>query len=202
MSQSPINRVQPMSQSRSRSPVLSLKQQQQQQEKEQQISSHKSTPSPAASFRRHYSERRSLAFSPRSDASTSFKEREELQNLNDRLALIIQRVRKLESENISLREQVSRQAEELNKGDRLRTELVKERAMVEIELLEQKACTKLALEKRDKLLAEFQELSDVKEHMDSEFLLYRKIIESEETRVNESLEVTSPTDKANEEEMQ
>ena len=95
MSQSPINRVQPMSQSRSRSPVLSLKQQQQ--EKEQQISSHKSTPSPAASFRRHYSERRSLAFSPRSDASTSFKEREELQNLNDRLALIIQRVRKLES---------------------------------------------------------------------------------------------------------
>jgi hypothetical protein len=199
MSQSPVNRVQPMSQSRSRSPVLSRRQQQQHQPKEQdQISTHKSTPSPATSFRRHHSDRRSLAFSSREEASTSFKEKEELQNLNDRLALIIQRARKLESENILLREQVSRQEAEMNEGKRQRTELVKERAMLEIELIEQESCAKLALEKRDKVNVEFQELYDLKELMDSEFLLYKKILDSEEQRVNDSLEVSGPSDKASE----
>jgi hypothetical protein len=198
MSQSPINRVQPMPQSRSRSPVLSLRQQQQhdhQLNEKEQISTKKS-PSPAASFRRYHCDRRSLAFSPRKEASTSFREKEELQNLNDRLVLIIQRARKLESENILLREQVSRQVEELNEGKRQRTELVKERAMVEIEFIEQKACTELALEKRDKLNVELQELSKLKELMDSEFMLYRKILESEEQHVNDSLEVSGPTDRA------
>jgi hypothetical protein len=202
MSLSSINRVQPMSQSRSRSPVLSPRQQQQQQDhqlkEKEQISTQTSTPSSANSFRRYHSDRRSLDFSRRDQASTSFKEKEQLQNSNDRLALIIQRLRKLESENIFLREKVSRQAEEINEGKRQRTELVKERAMVEIELIERKACAVFALEKRDKLLAEFQELNELKELMDSEFLLYRKILESEEQRVNDSIVVSGPSDRANE----
>jgi preprotein translocase subunit SecD len=202
MSQSPMNRVQPMPQSRSRSPVLSRRQEEEQQhhqsKEKEQISTHKSTLSPAASFRRRHSERHSLACSPRSEASTSFREKEELQSLNDRLALIIQRVRKLESENVLLRAQVSRQLEELNEGKRERTELVKERAMIEIELIEQKACADLALEKRDKLSVEVQELVDLKELMDSEVLLYRKILESEEQRVNDSLEVSGPSDRESE----
>ena len=98
-----------------------------------------------------------------------------MQKLNDRLTLIIQRVRTLESENIVLREQVSRQVEEMNEGKRQRTELVKEIAMIEIELIEQKTCTQLAHEKRDRLSADFQELNESKELMDSEFLLYRNI---------------------------
>jgi len=197
MSQSPINRVQPMSQSRS--PVLSLREQQDHQLKEkEQMPTQTSTPSSAASFRRHHSDRRSLAFSLRDKASTSFNEKEEMQTLNDRLTLIIQRVRTLESENIVLREQVSRQVEEINEGKRQRTELVKEIAMIEIELIEQKTCTQLALEKRDKLSADFQELNESKELMESQFLLYRKILESEEQRVNDSIEASGPSDKTNE----
>ena len=96
------------------------------------------------------------------------QEKEEMQNLNDRLAIYIETVRRLESDNNQLRMQASRYEEtaqkevheiknlyesELDEAKRLIDELAKEKAKLEIEMNKHKAEADEAvakLAKRDK----------------------------------------------------
>lgn len=105
-----------------------------------------------------------------------------MENLNDRLALIIQKARQLEYDNMILCEKVGRYEETEREAKRERAELVKEKALLEIEVVEQKARASLAIERRNSILNDYQELYDIKAALDSEIALYRELLESEEER--------------------
>ena len=122
---------------------------------------------------------------------THIKEKEQMENLNDRLAVIIQKARELESENMMLRAKLIRHEEFEREAKRQRTELVKEKAILEIEAIEQKARAELAIERRNSILVEYQELYDIKAASDAEIALYKKLIESEEERLNISISNSS-----------
>jgi lamin B len=121
-----------------------------------------------SSFSRHSSSHNG-GRSPVSPSRVSrLQEKEEMQNLNDRLAIYIETVRRLESDNNQLRMQASRYEEtaqkevheikhlyesELDEAKRLIDELAKEKAKLEIEMNKHKAEADEAvakLAKRDK----------------------------------------------------
>ena len=118
----------------------------------------------------------------RSPSVSLVKEKEHMENLNDRLALIIQKARQLEYDNMILCEKVGRYEETEREAKRERAELVKEKALLEIEVVEQKARASLAIERRNSILNDYQELYDIKAALDSEIALYRELLESEEER--------------------
>jgi chromosome segregation ATPase len=128
--------------------------------------------------------------SPSSPSRTSrLQEKEEMQNLNERLVIYIDTVRRLEFENNRLQQTVQQYSEnsvrdvadikklyetELEDAKRLIDELAKEKARIEIELNKHKADAEEALGKLNRRDREFRTLEDKFRVVEGEALEYKK----------------------------
>jgi lamin B len=117
------------------------------------------------------------------------QEKEEMQNLNERLVIYIDTVRRLESENNRLQHTIQTYTEnsvrdvadikklfetELEDAKRLIDELAREKARIEIEVNKYKAESEEALAKLVKRDREFRSLEDKFKNVESEALEFRK----------------------------
>lgn len=119
---------------------------------------------------------------------TRLQEKEEMQNLNDRLVIYIDTVRRLESENSRLQSIVHSYSEnstrdvteiknlyekELDDAKRLIDELAKEKARFEIEVNKHRASSQEAISKYERRDKEFKQTESKLKSVESEYVEYK-----------------------------
>jgi lamin B len=141
---------------------------------------------------------------------TRLQEKEEMQNLNDRLVIYIETVRRLEAENFRLKSEVQSYTEvstrdvteikvlyekELEDAKRLIDELARDKAKFEIELNKHKALAQENLDKYERRDREFQNASTRLLTIESELLEYKRrseLAQNELQRKNDELKQLKP----------
>ncbi len=168
----------------------------------------------SSSFSRHSSSSHNGGRSPVSPSRVSrLQEKEEMQNLNDRLAIYIETVRRLETDNNILRAQASRYEEnsqkevheiknlyenELDEAKRLIDELARDKAKLEIDMNKHKAEAEEALAKlakRDKEAKTWEQRTRTSEAQALEFKSRYEALAQSSANNAEELDLLRPAHK-------